>query len=72
MVNWKGFGRKRPWYIQGTILEYALRDWGKPRNISAMTAGVPAKIRTWHLRNTSLDCYIMLYHPVAHRLFIPC
>jgi hypothetical protein len=40
-----------------TILVFVWRDWGKPWRLSVRIAGVPAKIQTEHLPNTSLEHY---------------
>jgi hypothetical protein len=38
--------------IQGTIPEFACRDWGKPENISVTIAGLRVEIWTCDLPNT--------------------
>jgi hypothetical protein len=53
MMNWKGFGRKQLWPNQGIILQFAWRNWGKPRKPSVRIADVPAKIRTEQILNAS-------------------
>jgi hypothetical protein len=45
-MNWKGSGRGPIW-----------RDWWKPRKTSVKITGVPIKIRTQHLPDTSLEHY---------------
>jgi hypothetical protein len=53
--NWKGFGRKQSWPKLGVNLEFAWRDWRKPRKSSVRTATVLAKIWTTQILYTNLD-----------------
>jgi hypothetical protein len=46
------------WLNRGNIPGFAWRDWGKPRKTLIEIASVPATIRTEHLLDTSLKCYI--------------
>jgi hypothetical protein len=45
-MNWKISGRKWLWPIWGTILAFALRDYGNPWKTSVRITGVPDKIWT--------------------------
>jgi hypothetical protein len=54
MMNWKGFGRKRPWPNRGTTPEFSWTNWGKPRRTLVRIACIPAEIRTLLFPNTSL------------------
>jgi hypothetical protein len=56
-VNWKGFERNRSWFNHGTHPAFALTDWEKTWKFSVRTAYIPTQNRTYHLPNTSLDCY---------------
>jgi hypothetical protein len=55
MMNSKGFGRKRSWTSQGTILMFSWKGWGQPWNNKVKIANVLAKIWTEHHLNTSLN-----------------
>jgi hypothetical protein len=55
MVGW--FGGKLSWHNRINIPAFAWRDWGKPGKYQSILPGVPAKIRTKHIPNTSLAHY---------------
>jgi hypothetical protein len=59
MANLKQRRRKRSWPSRGThtIPKFFWRDWGIPWKASVTVAGVPPKIRTVDLPNTSLETY---------------
>jgi hypothetical protein len=50
-MNWKGFGRKRPWSNPGTIPAFA---WAEAMRNLRITS-VSAEIRTKNVSNTSLE-----------------
>jgi hypothetical protein len=56
LMNWKGFGRNRPWCNRGSILEFAWTDRGKSKEISARIISGPVEIRTEDLPNTCPEC----------------
>lgn len=58
ITNWKAFGGSGRGLIEVPIPEFVWRDWGKPKDISVRRAGVSAEIRSEHLPNTSLECYL--------------
>jgi hypothetical protein len=64
LMNWKGFGRKRPWPSRGSFPAFAWRNWRKPRRTSVRIAGILSEIRAEDLRNIyselplhQHDCY---------------
>jgi hypothetical protein len=59
IMNWKGFGRKRPCPNWGTSHAFSWKDWGnhKKKKTSFRVAGVWTGIRTEYLPNTNLECY---------------
>jgi hypothetical protein len=76
-MHWKGLGRKWSWHNQVFILEFAWRNRGKTRKTLVNSqrpswnsnwtplktlAGMPAKIQTQHLPNTSDKHYLHSSH----------
>jgi hypothetical protein len=56
---------------QDTAPPFAWKDWGKPRRNLLRIAGVPAEIRTQHLRNASLERYRCLLPVRVRQIIIP-
>jgi len=46
MVNWEGFGRKRPWSNRDMIVALALSDWGQQLNTSTKIAAFLSGIQS--------------------------